>query len=290
MDRDDLSQHACREVVGELHELMRWMRSKKLPYSNWYGASELQPFEKETERLNRGRNYQPFPGGFDDQNIPWFLLWEISWLFVHANAKAGMRALDLGGSGSIFSYYLAWKGLDVTTIDIKPDLVSMATNVAERTSWNLRAYHLDMTQMEFAPASFDLIFSVCVYEHLPKDARIVTDRKIRNLLRPGGKFCITFDYQNPDREMRISSPEDVENQFVRPLDLGVVGNKVLFDNGKRYLFHPWFASRRKRFKMVRKGRLSVSSLWSARPACYTFASLFCQRQIEQPTDTSFSRA
>lgn len=280
MDRDDLSQHACREVVAELYELMRWMRSKNLPYSNWYGTFELQPYHREIEQLNRSYNYEPLVGSFDDQNIPWFLLWEISWLFVHANAKAGMRALDLGGSGSIFSYYLAWKGLDVTTIDINPDLVSMATNVAERASWNLHAYHLDMTRMEFDPASFDLIFSVCVYEHLPKEARTATNAKIHNLLRPGGKFCITFDYQNPDRDMRISSPEDVENQFVHPLALEVLGNKVLFDNGKRYLFHPWFASRRKRFRMVRKGRLSVSSLWSTAPAYYTFASLFCQRQSE----------
>jgi 2-polyprenyl-3-methyl-5-hydroxy-6-metoxy-1,4-benzoquinol methylase len=277
MDREDLKVPQCRPIVEELWDLMRWMHARDLRYSSWIGTLEPDPLRDRIERINRGPDYEPLEGAYDDEHWPWFRLWEASWLSTGAALEPGMRALDLGGSGSLFSSYLASRGLEVTTIDINPRLVSEANRVAEETGWTLKAIEMDMSEMEFEPESFDRVFSVCVYEHLPRELRIKTNRRVRHILRPGGLFCISFDYQNPEPSMSIRTPEDVQEQFVEPLGLPVMGNQRLFDNGKRYLFHPWFADPWTRFKRVAKRRLPLSCLWSNRMAYYTFAALFCRK-------------
>lgn len=277
MDRDDLSLPECRKIVVELFELMRWMQENDLPYSAWIGTLGPDPVLDRIQRINRGPDYEPLENAFDDERVPWFLLWEISWLASHAGLEPGMKVLDMGGSGSLFSCYLAWKGIDVTSIDIDAGLVAVANGVAVCANWPLRALEMDMTAMTFEPASFDRIFSVCVYEHLPRELRVKANWDILRLLRPGGRFCITFDYQNPEKVMAISSPQDVREQFLGPLGLTVLGNQAFVDNGKRYLLHPWFADAWTRFKRVARRRIPLRALWNTSMGSYTFASLFLEK-------------
>jgi len=277
MDRDDLDRPECRRIAEEVWDLMRWMQGRGLQYSTWIGTLGPDPLLDEIQRINRGPHYEPFEGAFGDERWPWFRLWEAAWLTTHAALEPGMRVLDIGGCCSLFSSYLASKGMDVTSIDINPALAAAANEVAERAGWKLKAVQMDMGSMDFPQGSFDRIFSVCVYEHIPEETRIGTNRSIRGLLRPGGRFCISFDYRNPEPGMNIDSPEEVRRQFIEPLGLEVLGNQEFYDNGKRYLFHPWFADRWTRFKRVARRRLPLSCLWSDRRAYYTFAALFCER-------------
>jgi hypothetical protein len=85
---------------------------------------------------------------------------------------------------------------------------------------------------------FDHVASVCVFEHQPVSDRVEANTRIRDLLREGGSFSITFDYLNPSRLARIDSAADVAEQFVRPSGLRVRGNSRFHDNRKRYLLHP----------------------------------------------------
>ncbi len=277
MDREDLAQAPVRRVVEELYALMRWMRQQDLAYSSWIGSTGPDPFLDRQQRLNRGPSYVPLPDGVDDERIPWFLLWEIGWLVAHTEIRPGDKVLDLGGSGSLFSSYLASKGCRVVSVDINPSLVTLANETAARAGWALEAVQMDMTELSFPANTFDRVFSVCVYEHLPEQARIAANRRIRSVLKKGGWFCITFDYANPDRTMHIGSPEDVERQFILPLQMQVLGNPRLHDNGKRYLFHPWFANPLTRIRKVARRRLPIRALWDRKMAFYTFASLFCRR-------------
>ncbi len=277
MDRKDLDTPAVWRVVEELFSLMRWMRQQGLAYSSWIGSTGPDPFLDRQQRLNRGPSYTPLPGSVDDERIPWFLLWEIGWLMAHTDLRPGDTVLDLGGSGSLFSSYLAWKGCRVVCVDINPSLVALANETASRAGWELEAVQMDMARLSFPAATFDHVFSVCVYEHLPEQDRIAANRRIRSVLKKGGGFSITFDYANPDRRMRIGSPEEVERQFIRPLGMEVVGNPCLHDNGKRYLFHPWFADPLTLVRKVARGRLPLKALWDRKIAWYTFASLFCRR-------------
>ncbi len=237
MDRDDLERPAARRVAAELNALIADLRSRELQVSSWYGSFGLPRDPQSMERINRGYGYRPLPGAVDDRLFPWFLYWEIAWLTIHNDYRPGQRLLDLGGCSSLFSFYMASKGLDVVSLDLNEDLVANADEVAAATGWRLRNIQMDIRELELSER-FDHVSSVCVFEHLPVSTRIEMSSRVRELLVPGGSFGLTFDYLNPSRLARINSPEDIEEQFVRPSSLTIRGNRRFIDNGRRYLLHP----------------------------------------------------
>ena len=239
MDRADLDAPRAREICRELDALVVELRERGLRPSNWYGGVEGY-WDADWERANRGVDYEPLPDAADDARYPWFLYWEIAWLDMHNDFRAGQRLLDLGGSSSLFSCYMAARGLDVVTVDVDEKLVANAEALTAETGWRLRNVCMDMRDLDEAELGgrFDHITSVCVFEHIPLAGRIEVNRRIRNLLENGGSFSITFDYVNPAPLAQIGSPADVEEQFVTPSGLDVRGNPGFHDNGLRYLSHP----------------------------------------------------
>src|SRR5215207_1117643 len=238
MDREDLDDPGARTVCSELDALVADLRHRGLRASNWYGALEMPPEAVEWERTNRGYGYEPLPGAADDDRFPWFLYWEIAWLAVHNDFRPGQRLLDLGGSSSLFSYWAAARGLDVVTVDLQEELMANADAVAAATGWSLRNLAMDIRELDIAER-FDHIASVCVFEHIPMSDRVDISAHLRDLLVDGGSLSLTFDYLNPSRFARISSPADVAEQFVVPSGLRVLGNEEFHDNGRRYLLHPF---------------------------------------------------
>lgn len=283
MDRADLFSDAAAPVVQGLNELIRNLRERQVDVSCWYGGVELDDLRKVLQMANRGYDYQPLPDAQDDTNFPWFLYWEISWVFLNAGFAPGSRVLDLGGSGSLFSYYLASLGHEVTTVDLNPQIVSAANRAAEQMGWKLRNYVMDMREMSF-DERFDHITSICVYEHIPLEARIQINARIRELLVDGGRFSITFDYRNPSRFVSIDTPEDVYAQFVQPSGLKVRGNEVFEDSGRNWLLHPFFYKPRlwgyKRSE-IRMGDFGWKEFLSTKSECdYTFGALFLQKEAD----------
>jgi len=239
MDPSDLDTAGACAVIAGLNALVRELKEKKLRVSSWYGQFDLAGNPILSERINRGYGYTPLEGAEDDVNFPWFLYWEIAWVFVNNEFRPGQKVLDLGGSSSLFSYYLASLGCDVTTIDLQRDLVDNANEVAGRTGWALKNHVMDMAVMDF-PEKFDHITSICVYEHIPLFVRVKINQRVKALLVDGGKFSITFDYKNPSRAAMINTPEDVYEQFVKPSGLKVRGNDRFQESGKNYLLHPFY--------------------------------------------------
>jgi hypothetical protein len=240
MDRADLDAPRAREVCAELDAIVVELRESGLQPSNWYGHLEGYGEMAGWERANRGLRYEALPDAADDERYPWFLYWEIAWLDAHNDFHAGQRLLDLGGSSSLFSCYMAARGLEVVTVDLNEELVANGEALAAETGWSLRNVGMDMRDLDEAPLGgrFDHITSVCVFEHIPLAGRIEVSRRIRRLLEDGGSFSITFDYMNPSPLARIGSPADVEEQFVVPAGLQVRGNREFHDTGQRYLLHP----------------------------------------------------
>jgi SAM-dependent methyltransferase len=282
MDRRDLETERGREIVTELNQLVRRMREEQLPVSSWYGEFDLDDDPKSFERVNRGYGYTPLPDAEDDKNFPWFLYWEIAWLTMNSDFAPGQRLLDLGGSCSLFSYYAVSKGLDVTTVELRQDLVDQANEVAQRMGWPLHNHVMDMRSLDLEPG-FDHIASVCVFEHIPVSGRVEVNRQIRELLAPGGRFSITFDYLNPSRLADISSPEDIDRQFVQPTELTPVGNRDFHDSGERYLLNPFFHPRawsaRWKSWYVKTGDFRIRDIPKLKfRNDYTFGALFLRRE------------
>ncbi len=241
MDPDDLNSPQAKKVIEELNELITDLRAKGVKISTWYGSFNLD--NEPLEPINRGYGYTPLDNVVDDRNFPWFLYWEIIWIVLHNRFEAGQDLLDLGGSSSLFSYYMASKGLNVTTVDLQQDLVDNGNLSAEIMNWKLKNYAMDMRDLDF-DFEFDHITSVCVFEHIPMFARVEINKKIKVMLKQGGHFSITFDYRNPSRLARINTAQDVHDQFIVPSGLTIRGNSKFYDDPTNYLLTPFFYKKR----------------------------------------------
>jgi 2-polyprenyl-3-methyl-5-hydroxy-6-metoxy-1,4-benzoquinol methylase len=282
MDIEDLKSDRAKVVIEELNTLIKDMHKRRLTISSWVGLSDWTREEKTWERMNRGYGYAPLEGAANDDSFPWFLYWEIVWLVLNNEFDKHHRVLDLGGSSSLFSYYLASKGLDVTTIDLKESLVDNANFVAQRMGWDLRNYVKDMTgELQF-DSPFDHITSVCVYEHIPMYERVEINRRIKQLLVEGGKFSITFDYRNPSPLARIDSPSDIHDQFIEPSGLVVRGNKQFVDTGENYLLNPFYhkdVAWKSKVGGVLRGHFRPQELLKTKHTNdYTFGALFLEKR------------
>lgn len=280
MDRADLDRPACRTVLVELFGLMRRMQAHGAKYSSWYGALDAWP--SAWEHINRGPDYQPYPGNPDELRIPWFLLWEISWLVANTPIRPGARILDMGGAGSLFSCYLASRGCELHTIDLQAELCEQAEATASRMGWRVRGRTMDMRKLEYPDAYFDHIFSVCVFEHLPVSGRVECNAEVSRVLKPGGTVAYTFDYANPQSFGRIDTPEDVRRQFIEPSGLSLRGGDTFIDTGHRYLAAPQcFGFGRFTRAMASLHAFLTGSVERARilrgATSYTFGSVFLEK-------------
>ena len=240
MDFDDLKSNEAHIISNELNALIKTLRANNLKISSWYGEFDLTGDPDTFDMINRGFGYKSIKGAVDDINFPWFLYWEIIWVVLNNNFSNKHSVLDLGGSSSLFSYYLASKGVNIITTDLQKDLVDNANIVAKQMGWNLENYVMDMRELNF-DSCFDHITSICVYEHIPMFERVIINKKIKALLVEGGKFSITFDYKNPLGSAKINSPKDVYEQFVKPSGLKTRCNEYFSDNGKNHLLQPFYS-------------------------------------------------
>ena len=270
MDRDDLFTEAAKPTVEAINDLIRDIYSKNQAMSSWYGTLEA-PFTG-VGLDNRGTAYEPLPGAADDNRLPWFLYWEIEWVIRNGpKLEKGMRVLDAGGTSSLFSCYLASLGLEVHSIDINPNLIKNAQELASVMNWNMRVYSMDIEKTTFEDMSFDHAFSICVFEHLDFYTKQKAMIEIHRCLRPSGQLCLTFDYLNPapfvfgynhfDTRPRnaLDSPERLKKTMCANGLFELTGNQEFSDNGKRYLEPPQDAALK-------------------HPNEYTFGSLFLKKK------------
>lgn len=281
MDFEDLKSVKAKVIIEDLNKLIEQVRRRGLKISSWYGGFDLTGDPKSNERINRGYNYTGLKSAADDKNFPWFLYWEIVWVVVNNLFKKHHKILDLGGSSSLFSYYLASKGLDITTIDIQKILVDNANTVAKRMNWNLKNFVMDMKHLRF-DSRFEHITSICVFEHIPIYDRVNINKRIKDLLFDGGRLSMTFDYRNPSKFAKINSPDDVYEQFVKPSGLKIRGNQEFADNGKNYLLHPFYYRKRLwnyKLKAITAKRFSPWHIFKIKTTNdYTFGALFLEKQ------------
>lgn len=269
-----------------LHWLLPLLAREQVPVSSWYGTLDANPdsWVRTEAWLNMGGDaYQNIPGYPVDPKFPWFLFWEIFWVWLNLSAAVipgrtattPLRVLDIGGSASLFSYWMAAVGANVTTVERDHYLVDAAREGAEKLpKFQMNAVLDDIQNLDsrFPPGSFDVITAICVMEHIPVSDRVRVTDAMRKLLVPGGWMAMTFDYRNPDKRAQLRDFRQVREQLIDPSGMQVTAPFI--DAGSRPLLHPWYhpTMRKRRFLEVLKGNLPISSFWSS--GWYTFGSLF----------------
>jgi 2-polyprenyl-3-methyl-5-hydroxy-6-metoxy-1,4-benzoquinol methylase len=108
--------------------------------------------------------------------------------------------LDLGcGAGVPVTRWLADRGFAVTGVDVSPKQLELArTNVPEGTF--LKA---DMTEVTFAPESFDAVVAFHSIIHVPRTEHPTLLESIHRWLEPGGALLATMtvaDYEGRDED------------------------------------------------------------------------------------------
>lgn len=104
---------------------------------------------------------------------------------------AGARALDLGcGNGMIAEYLSDQTGAHITGIDFISKAIQDALERTRSKRDRLDFRVVDMSRLEFPPASFDMIIAV---DTLYFTDLVATLRGCLPLLRPGGRLVAFFD-------------------------------------------------------------------------------------------------
>jgi SAM-dependent methyltransferase len=90
--------------------------------------------------------------------------------------------LELGAGVGKDSRYFQDQGLDVTALDLSPEMVKLCKEK------HLNAFVMDFTQLEFPPETFDAVYAFNALLHTPKKdlANVLTN--VRRVLKPKGLF------------------------------------------------------------------------------------------------------
>lgn len=102
----------------------------------------------------------------------------------------GKRVLDLGFGNGEFVRAFALAGADVTGIEVNDVLLNIAQSRLreEGITANLQVY--DGVTFPFPDASFDLVFSTSVLEHVDDAAAVL--QEVARVLKPDGRLYLAF--------------------------------------------------------------------------------------------------
>ena len=133
--------------------------------------------------------------------------------------------LEIGAGAGKDSKFFYDQGLTVTCIDLSPEMVKLCRQKG------LSADVMDMTRLDFAPNSFDAVYSLNSLLHIPKvDFRIVLEN-VRKVLKPTGLFYLgvyggeefegtwELDSYTPKRFFSFHSDENIQKITSEVFDL-----------------------------------------------------------------------
>ena len=130
-----------------------------------------------------------FCGITPENEDPRFLAQHMSaYAFARPYAK-DKRVLEIGFGEGYGSHYLAEVASEVVGIDLAPGNIPRAS--AKYVRPNLHFLQMEATKLDVPDASFELVCSFQVIEHIPEPQLLSYLNEIFRVLRPSGLFCVS---------------------------------------------------------------------------------------------------
>lgn len=92
--------------------------------------------------------------------------------------------LEMGAGTGKDSLFFKDNGLQVTCIDLSPEMVRLCLQKG------LAARVMDMTALQFAPSSFDAVYTLNSLLHIPEEEFMTALKNVDSVLKPGGLFYL----------------------------------------------------------------------------------------------------
>lgn len=211
--RDDLKILGMAPIAADIQRLKRELRGRDLKFTNWMGNFNIYNEDQEMGKM-----------------------WENAWILAHSDIRPGARILDAGGASTIFSFYLASKGCEVSIIDsdwLNQGILQNAAAVSKAMDWKMYVVGGDITSpLPFPDEYFDFVFCICVLEHLLSPQRQKAMRNMANCLKPGGLMGLTVDYdikREGDKGLRFRNRDQIDEDLIVASGLTLYGNDALVD-------------------------------------------------------------
>ena len=118
---------------------------------------------------------------------------ELAVLDDHLGVNPAWSVLDVGTGKGRFGIHLAKQGCRVTAIDINPDMLASAQEVARRRGVEGRFEVLEGSAErleESVAGPFDLVLCMELFDHLPHLDRALAS--MRAVIKPGGHLVFTY--------------------------------------------------------------------------------------------------
>jgi SAM-dependent methyltransferase len=98
------------------------------------------------------------------------------------------RVLDLGCGNGRHAIYFARQGFKASGIDVSPQAIEWARDWASREQLDVDFRVSDITALPYDEATFDVVVSHGVLDHVPVETAQQAAREVRRVLKPGGLF------------------------------------------------------------------------------------------------------
>jgi len=166
--RPDAIPCACGHVIPRVRQIPRFVEDDQYVGSfshQWQAHAQTQLDNEESDESERSFRQKT---GLTPEDV------------------RGKRVLDVGCGMGRFSDVVSRWGAELVGIDLSLAVESAQKNIGARP--NVRFLQADVFQLPFAPASFDIIFSLGVLHHTPDCRRAF--QSLIPLVKPGGIISI----------------------------------------------------------------------------------------------------
>jgi ubiquinone/menaquinone biosynthesis C-methylase UbiE len=111
------------------------------------------------------------------------------------------RILDAGvGTGRNMSFYP--REASIVGIDLSPAMLARAVHRKAHTGARIELRQMDVTQLDFPPASFDAAVATFLFCVLADELQVPALRELHRVVRPGGRIRL-LEYVRPRGRLRL---------------------------------------------------------------------------------------